>query len=261
MTAPEGKLTTVRKLLAKAEKAATEAEAEAYTAKAAELMARHGIDEALLEATGEKLDEITQLTVAMSNPYSREKATLLVSIADALRGRAVLNYRGSMRNIYAVAVLGFASDLERIEILYTSLLLQATTQVVRKRPEQDPALAWELRCYGRTESVASYRRTWLVGFAAAVRHRLHEAEAAAAQAAAGTSVRRADGSSTTGALVLVDRAARIEQAYQETFGHVKASRPRQLRGSGAADGYAAGQRADLSTGRHVGGRPRREIGA
>ena len=42
------KLDTVRKLLAKADGAATPAEAEVYTAKAIELMARHGIDEALL---------------------------------------------------------------------------------------------------------------------------------------------------------------------------------------------------------------------
>ena len=44
------KLDTVRKLLAKAERAATAAEAEIYTAKAVELMARHGIDQALLAA-------------------------------------------------------------------------------------------------------------------------------------------------------------------------------------------------------------------
>ncbi|MGH3566379.1 MAG: DUF2786 domain-containing protein, partial [Pseudonocardia sp.] len=52
------KLDTVRKLLAKAEGAATQAEAETYTAKAMELMARHGIDSALLAAATPNSDEI-----------------------------------------------------------------------------------------------------------------------------------------------------------------------------------------------------------
>jgi len=48
----------VRKLLAKAEDpAVTAAEAELYNAKAAELIARHGIDAALLAATGQTRDE------------------------------------------------------------------------------------------------------------------------------------------------------------------------------------------------------------
>jgi uncharacterized membrane protein len=48
----------IRKLLAKAERAATETEteAQAYNAKAAEPMARHGVDAALLAASGEQPD-------------------------------------------------------------------------------------------------------------------------------------------------------------------------------------------------------------
>lgn len=48
MTASEAKLEIIRKLLAKAERAATPAEADAYNEKAAELMARHGVDAAVL---------------------------------------------------------------------------------------------------------------------------------------------------------------------------------------------------------------------
>ncbi|MDT7613543.1 MAG: hypothetical protein QOF00_990 [Pseudonocardiales bacterium] len=50
----------IRELLAKAERAATEAEteteAQAYNAEAAEPMARHGVDAALLAASGEQPD-------------------------------------------------------------------------------------------------------------------------------------------------------------------------------------------------------------
>ena len=48
----DDKLARIRKLLAQAEDpAATAAEAEAFNAKAAELMARHGVDAALLAAS------------------------------------------------------------------------------------------------------------------------------------------------------------------------------------------------------------------
>lgn len=55
MTADTALLQRVRKLLAKAEAdGATPAEAEAFTVKAAELMARYGIDRALLAAAKRK---------------------------------------------------------------------------------------------------------------------------------------------------------------------------------------------------------------
>ncbi|MCM3844831.1 DUF2786 domain-containing protein [Pseudonocardia sp. DR1-2] len=47
---PGARLDRIRKLLAKAERAGTPDEAEIYTDKAFALMARHGIDEALLAA-------------------------------------------------------------------------------------------------------------------------------------------------------------------------------------------------------------------
>ncbi|MGZ5400302.1 MAG: DUF2786 domain-containing protein, partial [Nocardioides sp.] len=52
-------LVRVRKLLTKAEDpAATTQEAQAYTAKASELMAAHGIDRALLAAREPSLDVV-----------------------------------------------------------------------------------------------------------------------------------------------------------------------------------------------------------
>jgi cytosine/adenosine deaminase-related metal-dependent hydrolase len=55
MTSDNPLLERVRKLLAKAEaQGATPAEAEALTAKAAELMARYGIDRALLAGLSTK---------------------------------------------------------------------------------------------------------------------------------------------------------------------------------------------------------------
>ncbi|NMI00055.1 DUF2786 domain-containing protein [Pseudonocardia acidicola] len=232
-------LDRIRKLLAKAERAGTEAEAETYNAKAVELMARHGIDEALLAAADPGRDDIGMVRIAMEDPYSAGKARLLGWTATALRCRWVMHgaYTGKVR---AVTVFGYASDRERVELLYTSLLLQATTQLVRRRPERPG------------ESVAAYRRSWLHGFAAQVHERLRAAEEAAA-------AERVPGSGGGAALVLVDREARVDRAYAEAFPDLTRARRSTLSGSGFADGAAAGRRADLGRGA-VPGR-RRALGA
>ena len=124
------KLDTVRKLLAKAEGAATVAEAETYTAKAVELMARHGIDAALLAAADPGRDAIGPLRIGMQDPYSAGKARLLGWTAQALGCRWVMHGAWGGK-VAAVTVFGHASDRERAEMLYTSLLLQATAQLVR----------------------------------------------------------------------------------------------------------------------------------
>ena len=225
------KLDTVRKLLAKADGAATPAEAEVYTAKAVELMARHGIDEALLAAAAPHRDEVATCRIPVADPYSAGKARLLAWTASALRCRAVLHEAPGGR-VAAVTVLGFAADRARVELLYTSLLLQASSQLARQRP------AWA------GESVAAYRRSWLHGFAVRVHQRLVEAEARAAESAAAA---RASPSATgpSVALVLADRSARVDRAYAEEFPQIGRARRAQLSGSGYAAGAHAGAQADL----------------
>ena len=233
------RLDTVRKLLAKAERAATEAEAEIYTAKAVELMARHGIDEALLAAElgpgGRRRDEIATCRIPVADPYSAGKARLLAWTASALRCRAVLHERGGGR-VAAVTVLGFASDRARVELLYTSLLLQASGHLAVLRP------AWA------GESVAAYRRSWLHGFAVRVHQRLVEAEAAAAESATNGARSSPSDAGPSVALVLADRTERVDQAYAEVFPQVGQARHTRLTGSGYAEGARAGARADLGHG-------------
>ena len=218
------RLDRVRKLLAKAERAGTPEEAETYNAKAVELMARHGIDEALLAAAEPGRDVIGSSRIAMADPYSAGKARLLGWTAAALRCRWIMHGAAGGK-VGAVTVFGFASDRERVELLYTSLLLQATGQLVRLRPP------WE------GESVAAYRRSWLQGFAAQVHHRLLAAEQRAAaevpEAAPGT------------ALVLADRGTQVDRAYSDAFPHLGRARRPSLSGSGFSAGAEAGCRADL----------------
>ena len=153
MSGGDQKLEVIRKLLAKAEKAATPDEASAYNAKAAEMMARHGVSEAMLAATGVKQDALGERRIPLADPYSQEKAQLAGLVGRALGCRAVRHPGYGRGQIIAVTIFGYESDLQRTEVLFTSLLLQATRDVVHQRPP-----TWT------GESTTAFRRTWLTGF-------------------------------------------------------------------------------------------------
>ena len=123
MTSGNPLLERVRKLLAKAEAAGvTREEAEAFTAKAAELMARYGIDRALLAARRPETDHPADRKVDIDNPWARVQAHLLCGVAAAMRCQCVLLPRPDPGT--RIHIFGFASDIERTDVLYTSLLLQ-----------------------------------------------------------------------------------------------------------------------------------------
>jgi Protein of unknown function (DUF2786) len=211
-------LARVRKLLAKAEDpACTPAEAEAFTAKAAELIAKYGVDQALLAGTDPALDPVGDRIVTVLAPYARDKAGLLGAVAVALRCRVVhLERRGTAR----IHLFGHAADLERVELLFTSLLVQAAHGLA----------ATEVPSF---DHPAAFRRSWLVGFTEAIRARLTEAERAAAAEAPGAE------------LVLVDRTELVDRRRDETYPNLIRLGPRRLAGSGRRQGYAAGRTADL----------------
>ncbi|WIX81735.1 DUF2786 domain-containing protein [Amycolatopsis carbonis] len=227
MPAHDTQLERIRKLLAKAEDpAVTAEEAELYNTKAAELIARYGIDNAMLAAAGQGSDDITVLKIPIENPYSRDKASLLTNIAYPLRCRTLLHRVG--QGVDAVTVFGFKSDLGRVELLFTSLLLQASTQLTRVRPDD--------RVF--RESLAAYRRTWLHGFARAVHDRLVRAEDTAAREYSGSGVQSAE-------LVVRDRTTLVQSAFDREYGDLRAAAPRRLSGSGYREGHQAGTRATL----------------
>jgi hypothetical protein len=240
-------LSRVRKILAKAEDpAATAEEAETYTAKAAELIASYGIDRALLAEQVPESDLVGDRVVGLDAPYARDKASLLGVVAQALRCQAVQREgydpaSGSRR--ISMHLFGYGSDLERVEVLYTSLLLQATTQMMRTPTPP-------------RETKAAFRRSWLAGFTAAVGRRLREAERQAATEAAGAAA--PTGSTRSVELVLADRSRAAEAAMHSAYPRLTTGRRRTLSGSGAGSGYSAGQRADLG-GTGVGRGSRRSL--
>jgi hypothetical protein len=225
---PGALLERVRKLLAKAEaEGVTPAEAEALTAKAAELMARYGIDRALLAAVKPDTDRPANRIIDVDNPWSQVKAHLLAGLASAIRCACVQLPRARPGAGTRIHVFGYASDLERAEILYTSLLIQ---------------MAHGLAAAGvpaNARSVRAYRRSWLLGYTSAVVARVREAEERAAAA-----VRHEPAVGRSTALVLADREHVVQGECQRAYPVTRTMRLTYT-GTGYRDGYSEGQRADV----------------
>ena len=228
-------LAKIRALLAQAEHPTTgEVEAEAFTARAAEMIAKYGIDEALLSARQEHREQVGVKTMVFAAPYAYEKAVLLHNVARAMGGKIVMQSKGgSCAKLY-----GMPADLVRIELLYTSLLLQSARELTRS-----PAPYYE--------SPVAWKRSWLRGYAAAVGRRLVESERVAEQAATAET-----GASV--ALVLVSRKSQVAAKVAEDNPNMGKGRRSTTRGSGGHAGREAAGRANLG-GTTVGGGARRAI--
>jgi Protein of unknown function (DUF2786) len=219
-------LERVRKLLAMAEgDGVTVAEAEAFTEKAADLMARYGIDRALLAAARPDTDRPANRIIDVPNPWADVRAHLLAGLVSAMRCQCVLLPVASGKRIH---VFGYDSDLERAEMLYTSLLIQMAHGLARTSV---PATA---------RSVRAWRRSWLLGYTSAVVARVQTAEQRAASDAG--AARDGDGPST--AVVLADRSLVVRQQYAQAYPNTRKLRVTYT-GSGYGSGFAEGQRADI----------------
>lgn len=160
-------LARIRALLAKAEATGYPPEAEALSAKAQELMARHSVDEAVLASRTQAKDAPGARRVGVDAPYETAKAVLLDSVASANRCRAVWNSAFGFST-----VVGFEPDLDAVEVLYTSLLVQASAAMTRAEAEQ--------RAGGRKRT-----KTFRQSFLAAYAHRIGDRLSAVAEGVVG----------------------------------------------------------------------------
>jgi hypothetical protein len=221
------KLDKIRKLLAKAEaNGTTPEERDALNAKAAAIAAEHGINIAMAASSRPGSDELVLKEYEIDGDYSREQATLMYWVLEGTGSKCCLTAAG-------LTAIGHQCDIDRGEVLFTSLCLQMASSVLNE-------------CPGSSYSV---RAGWMTGFTQAIRDRLKAAESKA----------RADAEAEHGkdnvALVLQSREVAVKAAFKEEFPTVGRSRGR----AGSAGGYAAGQRATMG-GSSVGGRGRVAIG-
>jgi hypothetical protein len=229
----------IQGLLATAESLAEQGNDEAagaYVAKAHALQQKYSIDQAMLgAAAGEQALVIIDRTWAMPGAYGRRKVNLAHVVA-LHTGCAGYFSRGDDGG-YRFTVFGFTADVEWAEALFLSLCHQA--EAALRHAEKGP---WE---HGR-----SFTTAFLEGFTQEVRRRLREAareaEAAAAAEHDGAAA-RVNGRSV--ALVLADKAQRVEDELKAKVGRLSTSR---LSGSQSSSGFrqgrAAGRNATLARG-------------
>ncbi|WP_235031976.1 DUF2786 domain-containing protein [Actinacidiphila yanglinensis] len=211
-------LARIRALLAKAESTGFPEEAEALSAKAQQLMARHSIDAAELAAAhGGGADAPATRRIGVDRPYEGAKALLLDAVAAANRCESVWSAE------YGFAtVVGHTADLEVVEVMFTSLLVQADRALHR----------------GRSSRSRDFRESFLISYAARVRERLTAAtEAEVAEAA------RASGPGLLPALAARDLAVR--DATRHLFPRTTATRLKGRDPDGWRDGRTAADRARL----------------
>ncbi|TWE11773.1 DUF2786 domain-containing protein [Rudaeicoccus suwonensis] len=213
-------LSRVRALLAKAESTTFEAEAETFTAGAQALMARHSIDAALLAADQKAPTAPGARRIGVENPYESAKALLLSEIADANRCRAVW-----FKQVGFCTVVGHRADVDAVETLFTSLLVQATHAMTREGSRSDGQ--------GRSRT-KSFRASFLQGFAVRIGERLTDVTRAEADAVAGDESRSGGRDLVP---LLAQRAAEVDAAFQAMF---PALVHRRVRAGQDAEGWHSG---------------------
>jgi hypothetical protein len=220
-------ISKVRKLLAMAEGTSNRNEADAFSRKAAELIAAHRIDpEWLRESVN---DELAVLEVPLGRgAYVRGRLMLLQTIGEAHGCRTVFE----VHNRGTVAfVAGFRSDLDTTELLYHSLHTQAASRMASERRATAAA-------------TQQWRRSFMFGYASEIQAMLEVTNDEATQ-------RIHPSSAVLPALRAKDK--RVEEFSRQRFGRVGAARrPKPATPSGWNAGQRAARSADIGRQR-VGG--------
>ncbi|MFF2088131.1 DUF2786 domain-containing protein [Nocardia sp. NPDC058176] len=186
----EKTLGRVRGLLAKAESTAFPEEAETLSAKAQELMTKYAIDRVLLETPTTPIDLPTARRIWLDTPYTDAKALLIDLVTRANRSRAIFAADWGF-----VTIIGDDPDLDAVELLSTSLLVQATRTMIDTAPTTAEARS------------RAYRKAFLTAYATRIGDRL----------AATTATTIADSDPTQLLPLLATHHQRVDNAVETYF--------------------------------------------
>jgi len=160
-------LAKVQALLAKAEATDFDEEAEALSAKAQELISRHSLERLLAQAdSGRSGDTPDVRRLWLDAPYVLAKAMLVSVVADANRCRSVVT-----ENFGFCTLVGAAGDLDAVDVLVPSLLVQAHVAMARCGRQQDRS---------GTSRTRSFRQSFLLAYAKRIGERLRSSDQQAA---------------------------------------------------------------------------------
>lgn len=157
----EKMLARVRALLAKAESTEYPDEAEALSSKAQALMVRYSLREAVADHDRGKVPVAVARRIWIDNPYVAAKVALVQAVAEANRCRTVW-----IKDLGCVAAVGSETDLDLVDLLATSLLVQANRAMLLAGRRNG------VRGQTRTKS---FRQSFLIAYAARIGERLSSA--------------------------------------------------------------------------------------
>lgn len=223
----------VRKIFALIQDPATSPqEAENYRLTAAKIMAKFGIDKATTDASGVASCTPVYKQLSFRNPFASSKSDLYKAIARGLGVQYVKVTGTSTKNLYEV--LGFQSDIDQLEFLYSTLLLDGTRELenAERQDRQNPI---------------RFRISFWMGYAREVEDRLRRANQLVVDETPGSAV------------VLYDRSKLVTSLFKERHPDVTTISRRYFGGSAFDQGKAAGQRANLQNTGNVSNNSRKSI--
>lgn len=225
---------TLEALMRKAEDPATpEAERDTIVGRVTYLMAKYGIEEAMLSHARNEVPRMVGFRLRIVPPYPKQKYYLARRIAESMECQHI-DIGGNVLHIF-----GAQDNIERSVMLYMSLVLQMATMMVQA---QNSKPEWE---HGRT-----FNTSFCTSYVQTVAQRVQEFARRARQDVA---------NSTTGngmELVLVNNRQLAMQKMREEYPFIRMSRQSMTNNSsaGSSAGRSAGQRADIGGTRISGGR-------
>lgn len=227
-------LEKIQLLLNKADSTNFPAEAEAFYEAAQKLMVRHAIDQSMLPGSDQKKEKVVEHIVFVKprDEIGKAKQILLSNIARANRCRVYTRKAAG-----EIVIVGFESDAEFVELLYSSVLMQYAIARTKEWKKYDGPVS---------------RHIWVTSFAGTYALRIGER----LQEMASFATR--EESKTAGTeLVLRDREREVTD-YMAGLG-LRRGRSIHVRPNMA--GREAANRADLTGGRNNLAGGRRQLGS
>lgn len=209
-------LKIVQNLIAQAEDLTIgKAESEAFMEKAADIMAKHGIDRAMAEAAKPVKEIITSVFRNFPAPFAKGKLTLYTAIAKNFSCSPIIIGKG-------LHVFGFPSDLDAVDELYTILLLHGVNAL------------GQIDIWG---NATAFRNAWWLGYSNEISERLKKAS-------------KKETDNTPGsAIVLRNRAQASKDALNSEYPTTRQVTRHYSSGSGYLQGKAEGSRVGLGNAR------------
>lgn len=225
----EAMIDKIRGLLAKAESTEFEGEADLLLKKAAELMAKYRIDEAVLAASGKAADDPIERRYLSVGKWDIAKGGLAVALCEAFDCHALWAKKKTL------ALIGHTSDLDTFTALFTSLEIQLDRELLKVTGYD-------------TGSTRSARSSFAYGWCSRVGARVKEHYTTALDDEMQT---HNEVESSSVALVLKSREENVSAKYQEFYGRTPRYTYKSHRTSNYSaygQGQNAGNRADIGAG-------------